>query len=284
MHYQQIRRILILVLVLNWSVALAKIVLGLLSKCVSMIADGFHSFADGTSNIIGIIGITLASQPKDTDHPYGHRKYETLFSLGIAISLFLVSFNIGKEAIVRIITPVLPQIDTRSFLVMLITLGVNFMVMRYEYKKGRLLGSDILIADSLHTRADILTSTAVILALVAIKLGYPILDPLVTLMIACLIAYSGYRIAKKSSDILCDTAAIIDVKKIVDIVLTIKGIKSCHKIRTRGRPDDIHIDLHVQVNPNMHMDEAHKISYEIEAAIKKNIPQITDVMVHMEPR
>lgn len=283
-HYQRIRRILLLVLLLNWAVALAKIIYGFFSKCSSITADGFHSFSDGASNIIGLIGISLASQPKDRDHPYGHKKYETLFSLGIAAALFIVSLNLFKEGMNRLYHPVIPQIDFRSFLIMLVTLGLNLWVMRYEYKKGKILQSDILVSDSLHTRADILTSLSVIAALIAIKFGYPIVDPIVTLLIAFFILYTAYCIVKESSSVLCDTAVILDVKKIVDVVLSVKGVRTCHKIRTRGRPDDIYIDLHVQVNPDMHMEEAHRISYEIEEAIKKNIPQVTDVVVHMEPK
>ncbi len=283
-HYNRIRGILILILILNWAVALIKIFYGFFSRCASITADGFHSLSDGTSNVIGLIGIHLACQPKDKDHPYGHKKYETLFSLVIAAGLFWVSFNILKEGIKHLYRPVLPQIDVISFAVMLVTLAVNVWVMRYEYKKGRLLQSDILISDSMHTRADIFTSVSVIIALVAIKLGYPILDSIATIIISLFIAWAGFNIAKKSSDILCDTAPIVDVDKISDIVLGIKGVNACHKIRTRGRPDDIHLDLHVQVNPDMHMDTAHKISYTIEQEIKKNIPEITDVLVHMEPK
>jgi cation diffusion facilitator family transporter len=249
-----------------------------------MTADGFHSLSDGASNIIGLIGISLASQPKDIEHPYGHRKYETLFSLIIAALLFIIAFNLFREGIRRLFHPVIPQVDLKSFLVMVTTLEVNLFVMRYEYKKGELLKSDILISDSLHTKADILTSLSVLIALIAIKLGYPLIDPIATVIIALFIAYAGYNIVRQGSKVLCDTAPIIDVKKIVDIVLGIKGVKTCHKIRTRGRPDDIHVDLHVQVKPDMHMDEAHQISYTIEEAIKKGIPEITDVIVHMEPK
>ena len=283
-HYGSIRRILILILVLNWAVALIKIFYGFFSRCASITADGFHSLSDGTSNVIGLIGIHLACQPKDKDHPYGHKKYETLFSLFIAAGLFWVCFNILKEGIRRLYQPVLPQIDVISFAVMLVTLAINIWVMRYEYKKGRLLQSDILVSDSMHTRADIFTSVSVIIALVAIKLGYPVLDSVATIIISLFIAKAGFNIAKRSSNVLCDTAPIVDVKKISDIVLGIKGVNTCHKIRTRGRPDDIHLDLHVQVSPDIHMDTAHKISYTIEEEIKKNIPEISDVLVHMEPK
>lgn len=283
-HYKRIRNILIFVLVLNWAVALAKIIYGLWSRCASMTADGLHSLSDGASNIIGIIGIHFACQPIDKDHPYGHKKYETLFSLGIAILLFFVSFNLLKEGIIRLYKPVIPRIDNISFIIMIITMAINFWVMHYEHAKGKSLRSDILISDAMHTKADIFTSLSVIIALIVIKLGYPILDPIATMVISLFIAHAGYDIIRQSSVILCDTAAILDEKKIVAIVLGVKGVKTCHKIRSRGRPDDIHIDLHVQVNPDMHIDNAHKISYAIEEAVKKTIPEITDVVVHMEPK
>jgi len=283
-HYKYIRRILIIILALNWVVALAKIFYGLFSHCESMTADGFHSLSDGASNIIGLIGIHFAYQPKDSDHPYGHKKYETFFSLGIALLLFLVSFNLLKEGMGHLYQPVLPQVDSRSFIVMIATLAVNIWVMNYERKKGKVLQSDILVSDSMHTKADILTSLSVIIALIAIKLGYPILDPIVTIIICLFIFHAGYVILRQGSAVLCDTAAILDIKKIQDIVLGIKGVKTCHKIRTRGRPDDIHVDLHIQVSPDMHVDNAHKISYAIEEAIKKGIPEVTDVVVHIEPK
>ena len=284
LHYQKIRKILIVILFLNWAVALAKIIYGLTSRCFSMTADGFHSLSDGTSNLIGILGIHFACQPIDKDHPYGHKKYETLFSLGIAAMLFIVSFNLLKEGWKRLQHPVSFQNDLGSFIVMFITLAVNIWVMRYEYKKGTILKSDILVSDSLHTRADIFTSLSVIVSLIVTRLGFPLIDPIVTMLISLFIGFAAFKIVKQSSDVLCDTAVFLDDQKIIDIVLKIKGVKTCHKIRSRGRIDDIYMDLHVQVCPDMHIDDAHRICYRIEDAIKSNIPGITDVVVHMEPK
>ena len=283
-HYNHIRRTLIIVLILNWAVALAKIIYGLLSHCGSMTADGFHSLSDGASNIIGIVGIHFACQPKDKDHPYGHKKYETLFSLIIAALLFILAFNLAREGIEHIRRPVTPRIDAVSFMIMIFTTLVNLGVVYYERRKGKDLKSDILISDSMHTTADIFTSLSVIISLVVIKMGFPIIDPIATILISLFIAYAGYNILKNSSSILCDTAAILDEKKIKGIVLGVNGVIAAHKIRSRGRPDDIHIDLHVQVDAAMHIDRAHKVSYAIEEAIKKNIPEITDVVIHMEPK
>lgn len=285
-HYRYIRNILIWILLLNWGVAIAKILYGLLSRCASMTADGFHSLSDGASNIICLAGIHFASKPTDRDHPYGHKKYETFFSLGIAALLAFLCFNLFREGIMRIYNPVTPIIGFNSFMIMLITLAVNVGVMRYEYKKGSALKSDALVSDSLHTKADILTSVSVIVTLAIMKLNpaYRILDSIVTMIIALFIAHAAFEIIKAASAILCDTVAKVEVKKIADIVLAIPGVVTCHKIRTRGRSDDIHIDLHVQVAPNMHIDTAHKISYDIEEALKENIPEVTDVVVHMEPK
>jgi len=283
-HYQLIRRILIWILLLNWLVASAKLVYGLLSRCASMTADGLHSFSDGASNIICLIGIHFAAQPVDKDHPYGHKKYETFFSLGIALLLFLAAINLIREGIVRLFKPVHPDITASGFIIMVVTLFINLLVMRYEFKRGKDLQSDILVSDSMHTRADIFTSISVILTLISIRLGFSVVDPIVTLIIALFIASAGFGIVKESSRVLCDTAPIIDVNRIADIVMATKGVVACHKIRTRGRPDDIHVDLHVQVNPDMHMTKAHKISYEIEEAIRQGIPEVTDVVVHMEPK
>jgi cation diffusion facilitator family transporter len=282
-RFGRIKYVLVAVLALNWAVAAAKIAFGLFTRFTSMTADGFHSLSDGASNIIGIVGIALACRPADKDHPYGHKKYETLFSLVIAGMLFFVCFELLQKAVERFRHPVLPEVNAISLAIIIATMAVNLAVMIYEYRRGKALKSSILISDSMHTRADLFTSLSVILAMVFIRLGYPVLDPVVTAMIAVFIAYAAFSIARESSNVLCD-AIIIDEKKISGIVLSVKGVRACHKIRTRGMEDDIHVDLHVQVAPDMHMDRAHQISYEIEGAIKSGIRGVTDVVVHMEPK
>jgi len=281
-RFQQIQRILIYILILNWGVAAAKLFYGWITRSTSMTADGFHSFSDGSSNIIGLFGIWIASRPIDESHPYGHKKFETLTSVGIAILLFLVCVNVVREGALRFLHPIVPEVNWGSFLVMGVTSAINLAVMIYETKKGKDLKSDILISDALHTRADILTSSSVIVTLIGIKFGYPILDPIASLIIAIFIGYAGVNILKESSRVLSDGVAI-EIEEIKKEVLSIKGVKECHQIRSRGRADDIHIDLHVLVDPEMHVHQAHDLSYAIEDKIKKDFRGVTDVVVHMEP-
>jgi cation diffusion facilitator family transporter len=249
-----------------------------------MTADGFHSLSDGASNFIGLVGIHFCAKPKDAEHPYGHKKFETLFALGIAAMLIFVAFNLAKEGFARLLHPVIPEVNINSFVVMIITLIVNVFVMKYEFRRGKELQSDLLTVDSMHTKSDILTSLSVIVALIASKLGFPVLDPLITFLIAGFIVYSAFIIIKQESGILVDAAALHDTLIIEEFVKSIPGVAGCHKIRTRGRMDDVFIDLHVQVNGQMSMKDAHHLSHLIQELIMKKFPQIVDVIVHMEPQ
>ncbi len=282
--YVQIRNILLWVLVLNWGVALAKIVYGKATHSLSMFADGFHSLSDGSSNIIGLIGIAAAARPRDTGHPYGHRKYETLASMAIAIALFYIAFKLITVSVHRLVhqEPVSPEANLVSFIVMGITLAVNIGVMRYELKRGKELHSDFLIADAMHTGSDIFSSISVIISLVCIRLGFPIVDTVAGFVIALLICYIGADILKHSSRVLTDYA-VIEVQHICDALSDMKEIVGCHRIRTRGRSDDIHVDLHVTVDKDMSVGKAHELSTAIEKRIRERFPGVTDVIVHIEP-
>ena len=280
--FKKIRQILIVILFFNWLVAFSKLIYGLITKSAAMTADGVHSFADGASNIIGLVGIWAASKPVDEDHPYGHKKYETIATLGISVMLFLASFDIIKDSFSRLFHPVVPDVNIFSFGLMVIAFLINVVVMKYEYKKGVELSSDILICDSMHTKSDIFVSSAVIVTLVSTKLGLPMLDTIVAFVIGVLIAKTGFQILKKSSDVLCDGEAV-EKAKIARVVSGVSGVKAIHKIRTRGREDDVHVDLHITVNTSMHVDAAHELSHRISDTLKEKIPGITDVIVHIEP-
>lgn len=282
-RYLEIRRVLVMVLLLNWGVALAKLLLGLASRSASMTADGFHSFSDGISNMVGLVGVYVASRPRDEAHPYGHKKFETFFTLGIAFLLGLVCFELAREGFDRLFHPVTPEVSWLSFAVMISTLLVNFVVMGYEHRKGKVLQSDLLVSDAMHTRADILTSFSVIVSLVAVQLGWPVLDAVITLLIALFIGHAAYEIILESARVLCDESVIKDVSRIEEIVLSVKGVSSCHKIRSRGRADDIHLDLHVQMSGDISLEKAHATGHAIEGAIKDQVAGITDVIVHVEP-
>ena len=278
----EVKRILVLILVLNLAVALAKFIFGLLANSLSMLADAAHSFFDSTSNVIGLIGISVASKPPDKGHPYGHGKYEIFATVGIALLLLVTSFGIISGALQRILNPTVPDINAAIFGVMVVTTVVNLFVSKYEYLKGRGFGSQILVADSFHTRSDIYASVSVMLGFIAVKLGYPIFDPLIALFIGFLIALTAYKIVRDSSTVLCDTS-VVEEHVVLKVVDSISGIKGCHKIRTRGSENEIYVDLHMLVPPDMSVKDAHDLSEKVEGKLKKDIRGVKDVVVHIEP-
>ncbi|NYB28124.1 MAG: cation transporter [Methanobacteriaceae archaeon] len=280
-YYTSVKRILIIVLVLNIGVALAKIIYGYWTNSLSIISDGFHSLFDGTSNVIGIIGITIASRPPDKIHTYGHEKFETFASLGIAFLLFITCFEILQSAVGRFYHPEIPDITILSFLIMGITLIINLVVSWYENREGEKLKSTILVADARHTRSDVYVSIAVILGFIAIQMGFSIVDPIIAVIIAVLIAKMGIQIIKSSSSILLDTAPL-DEETIRSIVNKVPEVKECHRIRSRGPPSHIFVDLHVTLESSSSLSKAHEVAHIVEDKLKSSIPEIEDVVVHVE--
>lgn len=281
--YKSINKVLWIILFLNFIVAAAKIVMGTIINSGSMTADGFHSLTDGSSNIIGIIGIGAAAKPIDKDHPYGHKKYETLTGLFIVGMLVFLGFKIISEAITKFMNPVTPEISAASFIVMIVTLCINIFVTRYEHRKGIELSSTILVSDAMHTKSDIYVTIGVIIALAAIKLGAPpVVDTIASLVVAGFILHAAYEIFKTASGILVDSQAV-EAERIERVAMAQEGVKSVHKIRSRGTNDDIYIDMHVKADPSMSLRDSHKLMHDIEDAIRRELDCDVQVIIHIEP-
>jgi cation diffusion facilitator family transporter len=274
--------VLWIVLVLNLGVAALKLVFGFLTGALSMIADGFHSSLDATSNIVGLVGLRLAGRAPDDNHPYGHRKFEALAALGISLFLFIACYEILSSLLGRLegtheidATPV-------AFLAMFLTIGVNILVTRYEARAAARLHSMILAADAKHTRSDVFVSFGVLASLLAAKLGFPALDLVIAIGIAGFIAYSGYQIVHESFAVLADARAV-DSEQVMRLATGVEGVSAAHRVRSRGLPDDIHIDLHVHVPAQMSVAQAHELAHEASKRIRAEIEGVTDVVVHVEP-
>jgi cation diffusion facilitator family transporter len=281
-RHQAVSRALARVLVLNLAVALAKLVLGYATGAVSVVSDGFHSLADSASNIIGIVGIRAARKPPDSDHPYGHRKFETLAAAGIFVFLILAVFEIGRAALKRLASPARPEISWISFAILIATLLVNLWVVRYESREGRRLSSELLLADAVHTRSDVFATMGVLVSLTVVAFGYPLLDPIAGVAIAILIARTSYEVARDTSGILSDRVAI-DEEDIRRVVMSVPEVLGCHHIRTRGPVDHVFLDLHVWFPPDARLADAHAWSHVVKDRLMEKYPHIADAIIHIEP-
>lgn len=282
-NYKSINKVLWLVLLANLVVAAMKIAIGKAIGSASILADGFHSLTDGSSNIIGLIGVRIASKPVDKCHPYGHRKFETLAGLFISVMLFIIGLNIVYEGIYRIINPNMPDVTLESIIVQVFTIIVNIIICAYEYSMGKRFKSGILISDSMHTRSDIFVSPGVLATIIGIKLGLnSILDLIVSFIVAAFILRAAYEVYKYNRDILVDRAAVND-EEIRRICLDFDEIKDIYRIRSRGIEEDIHVDMHILMDPNISIEKSHELIHKMEEKMERSLNKNVQLFAHIEP-
>ena len=230
-----------------------------------------------------LVGIRAAGQPPDADHPYGHRKYETVAAAALTLFLLVLFVEVLRNAFMHLSgRGEVRTITGASFVVMLATLGVNLFVVAYESRAAERLGSEVLLADSLHTRGDVWSSVTVIVALAGARLGWPILDPLAALVVAGFIGWAGYEIARSTTRILSDRM-VISESDLEQVVLSVPGVVGCHQIRTRGSADHVFLDLHVWLPAQMPLTDAHALSHVVKDRLIARYPQIADAIIHIEP-
>lgn len=278
----EIRKVLLITLALNMLVSAAKVFYGYITHSISIFSDGFHSLFDGVSNIVGLIGIYIASHPPDETHPYGHRKYETVFTIFVGLLMLFTCLEVFRKVYESLSGRHETTVTAASFWVMVITLIINIFVSTYEKRKGEKLSSELLIADSRHTKSDIYVSLGVIVSLIFIKSGFPIADPITGVIVGMFIAKAGIDVIRESTETLVDRTQM-DASIIKEIACRVDGVMECHEIRTRGTKSHVFVDLHVLVGPSLSVEDAHQIAETVEKEIKSKISEVVDVVVHIEP-
>jgi cation diffusion facilitator family transporter len=281
-RYASVVRVLRRVLLLNLAVAIIKIALGLATGAVSILSDGFHSLTDSASNVVALVGVSIARRPPDQNHPYGHRKYETMASVGILVFLILVLVQVLSAAYDRVVNGGAPRVFPEGIGIMTATLVINLFVVAYEEREARRLNSEVLGADAKHTRSDVLTSGAVLAALIGVWWGYPLLDPLAAVVVAGFIGHAGWSIAQQASQILSDEIVIAE-DDVREVVRSVPEVVGCHRIRTRGSSDYVFMDLHVWLDGRTPLESAHATSHVVKDRLMKRFPHLADVVIHIEP-
>jgi cation diffusion facilitator family transporter len=280
---KQIRRILSLVLALNLVVAVAKLGYGFISGSVAMSADGFHSLLDAFANVVGIVGIAVAARPPDREHHFGHGRYETLASMAIGALMAVGVFEIVQSAVSRWQAGDTPEVTRLSFAVMLGTMAINAGVTIWERRAARSLRSDLLEADSRHTGSDVLVSAAVILGLLAERLGLRGADAAVSLVVAAMVAWAAWGILREASLVLTDAATDVEPKTLLSAIVAAPGAITAHNLRVRSSGGRNWVEVHVTVDPNLTVKHAHEVATGVEDAIRDEVGPDTQVIVHVEP-
>jgi cation diffusion facilitator family transporter len=276
---RQIERVLIGEGIANLSVMVAKAAVGLQTGSIAVLGDAIHSLADFANNAVAFIATRIASAPPDPEHPYGHRKFETLAVFGIATLLSVLAIEIILGALDR--DPREISQEPWSLALMLGVLVVNVLVALWENRWARRLDSDILRADAHHTISDVLTTVAVIVGWQLAARGYPWLDALASLIVAGMIFYLAYGLFQKAIPILVERS-IANPDALSSAASAVDGVQETRRVRSRQGGSGPTIDLVVSVDPNMTTADSHAIADEIERVISEKF-SISDVTVHIEP-
>lgn len=277
--------------IVNFLLLVFKFSAGIIGHSAAMVADAVHSLSDFITDIIVILFVRISGKPEDKDHSYGHGKYETLATAIIGIILFVV----GACMLAKGATTVADSLNGKPLeapgMLAFIAAGVSIIVKeilyRYTINKGKLLGSTAVEANAWHHRSDAFSSIGTFIGIGgAILLGgkWHILDPLAAIVVSALIIKVSVQLVKPCMDELLERALPQETeKRIIDIILSFPGVSSPHHLRTRRIGSHIAIEVHVRMNGETTLAEAHSTASEIERKLKKEFGEGTHVGIHMEP-
>lgn len=278
----EVRRVLLLTLLANLAVVVAKLVAGIAAGALSVIAEAAHSGVDALNNIVALALARIAAKAPDEEHPYGHAKFETLGAIAIVAFLSVTVYELVAGAVRRLIAGTSqPHVTPTLIAVVVASALVSLFVSRYEARRGRQLDSDLLLADAAHTRADVWASGAVLVGLAFVALGYPRADALFTLLVAGIIARAGWSILRRTVPILVDERAI-EGDAIRAIALEAEGVIEVWDVRSRGRHGEMFAELTVSVDRALNVEEAHHIADDVERRVAVRLGA-REVVVHVEP-
>jgi cation diffusion facilitator family transporter len=279
-----VRRVFVVAFVLNAAVAVSKGLYGYATHSLSLGSDSLHSILDASANLLALFGLYWSAAPADARHPYGRRKIEILSALGIGVLIVIGMFEFGVAAVRAMFDrgAAAPQIGAPGFALVFATMLINLFVSRYEARKSRELGSALLHADAGHTRSDLYASAAVLISFVAVRAGLKWADGAAALIVVGLVGHVAWEVFHDNVPILID-AAVLDPGGVIDVARGMAGVRDVHRVRSRGVHHAVELDMHLQVGPEMSLREAHALSREIEAQLRVKFPELSDVVIHIEP-
>lgn len=278
-----VRRVLWGVLAANLFVVAVKVFVGVRAGSLAVLGDAAHSGVDALNNVVGLAAVRVAHEPPDEEHPYGHGKFETLAALAVVSFLSITVFEIASGAVERLLgggTP--PAVDRLTFLLLIGTMAVNVLVAISESRWGRRLGSQFLSADARHTSADVLVTISVIGGLALVQLGWEAADAWLALLVAVLIARSGWEILRSTIPVLVDSRAV-EAGRIRRFVRDVPGVLGVTDVRSRGNlgGGEAWAELTVVVDGAMSVEAGHGIADEVERRL--GAEGFAGVVVHVEP-
>lgn len=277
---RQVQRVILIEGAANLLVLITKVLIGLSTGSMAILADAVHSLSDLINNFIAWFVMYFSSKPADREHPYGHRKFETLAVFILGSILVVLAFNMALTAVMGDNTPEIVS-STPQLIIMICVLFLNIGVTTWQHHWATRLDSDILRADASHTFADVLITTAVIAGWQFSAAGYLWADRLCTFAVSVFVFLLAYKLFRRALPILVDEYAV-DPVALSRCVKTISGVKDVYNVRSRWIGKKPAIDMVISVTAELSTEESHSITDNIEALIESEF-NTSDITIHVEP-
>ena len=280
------RRITWIGLSINVFLSGAKLVIGTLAHSQAVVADGVHSLSDLATDITVLFGVKYWSAPPDEKHPYGHRRIETVITTFIGSVLALVALGIGYDAVASVRAPHVVAPGWMALGISLVCIVSKEILYRWTVVVGSRIKSTAVIANAWHHRSDALSSIPVAVA-VAIAFVFPswtFVDHLGAMVVCVFILHAAWVIVKPTLGELVDEGVSAERRRELEsLALAVPGVKAVHAIRTRKAGSGIMVDLHVKVDGELSVRVGHDISEAVKRALRQELPDVLDVVSHLEP-
>ncbi|NOZ38378.1 MAG: cation transporter [Gammaproteobacteria bacterium] len=284
-RYRETVRVTLIGSVIDLLLGVAKIVMGYLAHSQALIADGVHSLSDLATDFVVLYAAKHVRQGADDDHPYGHGRIETIATVGLGVMLILVAVGITWDAVEHIMKPeslALPGFW--ALVVAAISVVSKEAIYQYTMVVARKHKSKLLEANAWHSRSDAISSIVVLVGIAGSMAGYHYLDAVAAVGVGLMIVKIGWNLTFHSFRELIDTGLEQErVQVIRESILSVDGVRSLHILRTRSMGADALVDVHIQVDPELSVSEAHYISESVRLKLIKEIEEVADVMVHIDP-
>jgi cation diffusion facilitator family transporter len=279
------RRVTLVGAVLNLLLSVLKVVFGVVGHSHSLIADGIHSLSDLLSDALVFFAAHHSNQEPDEQHPYGHGRFETAATLGLSLFLFLVAGGLVWDASGRLFAPeTLLQPDAIALWVAGLSVISKEWLYHYTRIAAKKIRSDMMRANAWHHRSDAISSVVVLIGVAGTMAGLPYLDAVAAVIVGIMIAHIGWELGWGSVQELVDTGLEAPrIEAIRSSIEAVDGVVGIHMLRTRRIGGAASADVHVLVDPALSVSEGHMISLMVEQTLKREIDEIEDVTVHVDP-
>ena len=272
-------------IIANCILTVLNITVGLMSGSYALVSEGAHTLSDVATSVIAFIGFKIGQKPADSDHPIGHGRAEAISGLVIVLFLAMVAYEIITGAIHKIMNPATITVPgTLAALMAVFGIFINLSISEYIIRIGKKIKSPAIVADGKHQRTDVFSSIAILVGVIVSNIGFPILDPIIGLVIGVIIIITAFRIGRENIDNIMGKSPSDELeKKIKRVVNKTPHAQSAHNIRVDYYGAYATAYLHIELDGKMTLEESHSIVHEVEDNILKNIPEVQYVMIHACP-